>query len=129
MLFESRVYKCIQIAAVFAAIASVTADAEARQRRHRAVERAAAVTGLAASHDLRREGGRLCFSDHSHYGSSMGQSNERLAQAAAVNAWAEFVDLEYGGAWAHFASASGKDMKCSQSSAGWGCELTARPCR
>jgi hypothetical protein len=129
MLFKSRVHSCIHFAAIFAALAGMTVDADARKRRHVAVQRAAAVTGLAASHDLRREGGRLCFSDHTHYGSSMGQSNERTAQAAAAQSWSEFVDLEYGGAWSRYASASGKDMKCSQSSAGWGCELSARPCR
>lgn len=129
MLFQGRVYYTLQIAAVFAALAGLTVDADARQRRRVAVERTAAVTGLAASHDLRREGGHLCFSDHTHYGSSIGQPNERAAQASAVNAWSDFVDLEYGGAWARYTSASGKDMKCSQSSAGWGCELSARPCR
>jgi hypothetical protein len=129
MLLKSRVRSCIQFAAVVAALAGMTVDADARKRRQVAVQRTAAVVGLAASHDLRREGGRLCFSDHTHYGSSMGQPHERGAQAAAVQAWSEFVDLEYGGAWARFASASGKDMKCSQSSAGWGCELSARPCR
>jgi hypothetical protein len=103
MLFQSRVHTFVQIAAV--------------------------VSGLAASHNLSREGGRLCFADHTHYGSSIGQPNERSAQAAAANSWSDFVDLEYGGAWARYASASGKDMKCSQSSAGWGCELSARPCR
>jgi hypothetical protein len=129
MLFKSRVHAFVQIAAVGAALAGLSADADARARRHVAVQRTAAVTGLAASHDLRREGGHLCFSDHTHYGSSLGQPNERSAQAAAVNSWSDFVDLEYGGAWSRFASASGKDMKCSQSSAGWGCELSARPCR
>lgn len=103
--------------------------ADARARRHVAVQRAAAVTGLAASHDMRREGGRLCFADHAHYGSSQGLRNERQAQAEAAKSWSDFVYFEYGGEWSSFNAASGKDMKCTQSGAGWGCDLAARPCR
>ncbi|MGE0024478.1 MAG: hypothetical protein AB7S70_12715, partial [Hyphomicrobium sp.] len=29
-------------------------------------------TGFAYTHDLRREGGRTCFTDHYHYGSGSG---------------------------------------------------------
>jgi hypothetical protein len=132
MLFKTKTHFCVSVAVAAGVIAAATSSPlDARQRiRHRAaVERTAAVTGLAASHNLRREGGRVCFSDHYHYGSSLGQGNERAAQAVAVKSWSEFVDLEYGSAWASYNAASGKDLKCSQSSAGWGCDLSARPCR
>ena len=87
------------------------------------------VSGLAASHDMRREGGRLCFADHFHYGSSAGQSSRKSAQVAAVGSWASFVDFEYGPTWANFSKSSSKDVKCSTSPSGWGCEINARPCR
>jgi hypothetical protein len=132
MSFKSKTHFCV-LAGLVAGVAAVAtaSSSDARQRiRHRAaVERTAAVTGLAASHNLRRESGRVCFSDHYHYGSSLGQGSERAAQAVAIKSWADFVDLEYGSGWARYSSASGKDLKCTQSSAGWGCELSARPCR
>jgi hypothetical protein len=88
-----------------------------------------AVTGFAAMHDLRREGNRLCFSDHWHYGTSTGQNSIKAAQAAAVGSWADFVVFEYDTTWANFKKASEKDVKCSQGSTGWGCDVSARPCR
>lgn len=89
----------------------------------------AAVTGLAASHDLRVERGRLCFSDHFHYGSSAGQANRKLAEREAVSSWASFVDFEYGGTWTSYAKASSKQMDCSKSGSSWSCSVSARPCR
>jgi hypothetical protein len=132
MIFNSKTVFCVSVgvaAAVMAAATSSPSDARQRLRHRAAVERTAAVTGLAASHNLRREGGRVCFADHYHYGSSLGQGSERAAQAIAIRSWADFVNLEYGSAWDSYGAASGKDLKCSQSSAGWGCELSARPCR
>jgi hypothetical protein len=120
-------------ALVFAASAALAAalamSAEAKPRKNIAIERSAAVTGLAASHDLRREGNRLCFSDHFHYGSSGGKNSSAAAQAAAIESWSSFVDFEYGSAWASYARSSSKEMKCSQTTAGWGCDVSARPCR
>ncbi len=130
MSFNVRFHWMIGGAAAVLLFAGASLTAEAKPRRkNAAVQPAAAVTGLAASHDMRREGGRLCFSDHYHHGSSSAQPNQRAAQAQAARTWAEFTDLEYGSAWANYARASGKDMKCAESSAGWGCELSARPCR
>ena len=39
-----------------------------------AIPAGAQDTGLAGMHSLRREGGKLCMSDHWHYGSSGGSS-------------------------------------------------------
>ena len=52
-------------------------------------------TGFAYSHDLRKEGGRLCMSDHYHSGSGSGRS-KAAAQAAAARSWADFTSFEYG---------------------------------
>ncbi len=137
MSFKSKTHFSVSAGCAAILLASLTAlPADARKlhhaaapRHHVAVQRTAAVTGLAASHDLRREGGRICFADHYHYGSSLGQANQRAAQSVAITSWSDFVDLEYGSAWSSYKAASSKDLKCSQSSAGWGCDLSARPCR
>lgn len=89
----------------------------------------AAETGLAAMHSLRREGGRLCMSDHWHYGSSGSQSSRAAAQRAAIASWQDFTDLEYGRSWARFSRAASRKMGCSNSSGGWTCDAEARPCR
>jgi hypothetical protein len=90
----------------------------------------ASDTGLATTlHDVRREGGRLCMTDHWHYGSSSGQSSKAAAQRAAVVSWQDFTDLEYGSVWARFSRAASRKMGCSHSGGGWGCDAEARPCR
>lgn len=89
----------------------------------------AAETGLAAMHALRREGGRLCMSDHWHYGSSGAQSTKAAAQRAAIRSWQDFTDLEYGSSWARFSRAASRRMGCSRSAAGWTCDAEGRPCR
>lgn len=88
-----------------------------------------AETGMAAMHAMRREGGRLCMSDHWHYGSSGAQSTKAAAQRAAIASWQDFTDLEYGRAWARFSRAASRKMGCSRNSAGWSCDAEARPCR
>jgi hypothetical protein len=87
------------------------------------------VDGLAAMHDIRRERGFQCFSDHFHYGSSSGQANKKAAERAAIISWADFVNFEYGSTWTNYRKAGSKSMKCSQSSSGWECNVSARPCR
>ncbi len=128
--------KALSIVGVSALVLSLAAPVEARRiKGHAHVAKKVAyqtvpsVDGLAASHDMRREGGRVCFSDHTHFGSSSGMPTLAAAQREAAVSWASFVDFEYGGTWASYAKASGKDMKCSQSGGGWGCDLGARPCR
>lgn len=91
--------------------------------------RSVSAVGLAASHDLSVEGGRVCFAQHYHYGSSSGAPSVRLAQAEAVKSWADFVDFEYGSAWSNYRKASSKDMKCSRGAGGYGCDVSARPCK
>jgi hypothetical protein len=91
---------------------------------------AASDTGLATSlHEVRREGGRLCMTDHWHYGSSGSHPTKAGAQRAAIASWRDFTDLEYGSVWARFNRAASRKMGCSRSSAGWTCDAEARPCR
>jgi hypothetical protein len=85
-------------------------------------------TGLAYAHDLRKEGGRLCMSDHYHSGSGSGKSKP-AAQAAAVRSWADFTNLEYGTAWARWSVAHGKSVRYTKADSGWDASIDARPCR
>lgn len=128
MSLNSKLYFGLGLVAV-AGLFACAPQAGAKPRGQVAVQRSAAVSGLAATHNMRREGGRLCFADHFHYGSSAGKPTAAAAQAAAAGSWSSFVDFEYGSAWASYARASAKDMKCSQASIGWACEVSARPCR
>lgn len=91
---------------------------------------AASDTGLATSlHDVRREGGRLCLTDHWHYGSSGTQSTKAAAQRDAIRSWQDFTDLEYGSVWARFSRAASRKVGCSQTGGGWVCNVEARACR
>lgn len=85
-------------------------------------------TGFAYSHSLRRERGRLCMSDHYHYGNGSGRT-KRQAQRDAIRSWADFTALEYGSDWARFGRARSKGIKCERSSAGYDCSISARPCK
>jgi hypothetical protein len=85
-----------------------------------------ALVGL---HDLRREGNKLCMSDHSHSGTGSGEPTRARAEIAAQRSWSSFTALEYGDHWGSPALASGKTMSCSQGSGGWSCDFEARPCR
>ena len=82
-----------------------------------------------ALHDLRREGKRLCFSGHSHSGSSTGEATKKAAEIAAVQSWAGFTAWEYGTDWAQWTKASGKQVSCTQAGSSWGCYAEARPCK
>ena len=91
---------------------------------------AASETGLATSlHDVRREGGRLCLTDHWHYGSSGTENSKAAATKAAIRSWQDFTDLEYGSVWARFSRASSRKVGCSQTGGGWVCNVEGRACR
>ena len=85
-------------------------------------------TGFAGAHDWRKEGGRTCFTDHYHYGSSSGMRTREAAIAEAARSWSSFTALEYGSDWASFGRAAGKKVSCSPTG-GWSCSIEARPCR
>lgn len=108
------------IAAALAAVLAISAGAPLR----------ADETGMASMHDQARRGGRLCFTDHTHSGSSSGARSRSAAMAAAISSWREFTAFEYGSTWASYSRAIAKVASCSNSSGGgWGCTIEARPCR
>jgi hypothetical protein len=85
-------------------------------------------TGLASMHAMRREGGKLCMTDHWHYGSSGAHGSKAAAQRAAIGSWQDFTNLEYGSDWARYYRAASRKVKCSRAAAGWNCDVEARPC-
>jgi hypothetical protein len=90
---------------------------------------AAGEGGLADLHEQKREGDRMCMSEHFHHGSSAGQSSQKEAEAEAVRSWAGFVIFEYGASWGDYGIAASKTMQCSASGTGWACDVDARPCK
>jgi hypothetical protein len=84
---------------------------------------------MASLHDQRREGGRICMSDHFHNGSSGVQPSRKQAEAAAVHDWAGFTAWEYGAHWGQWSLSGSRSIKCQQSGGGWTCEAEARPCK
>lgn len=85
-------------------------------------------TGLAGIHDLRRERGRLCMSDHWHYGNGTG-SSRKAAEVDAIKSWQSFTALEYGSDWGRFSRASGRRISCSKEGGSYACSVEGRPCR
>ncbi len=85
---------------------------------------------LDSLHAKVRVGGKLCFADHSHTGSSFGAPTKGHALQAAITDWTGFTALEYGQEWGQFSLAWAKSIRCEPSSFGkWGCQIEARPCR
>lgn len=85
-------------------------------------------TGFASMHTQARVGGKLCMTDHWHYGDGKGRT-KALAQRAAIGSWQSFTDFEYGSAWARFSNAVAKRVSCSQTGGEYSCQVEARPCR
>lgn len=85
-------------------------------------------TGLAYAHDLRKEGGRLCMSDHYHSGAGEGRT-KGAAQKAAIRSWMDFTNFEYGTVWARFSRAASKTTRYTKESNGWSASVEGRPCR
>ena len=93
-----------------------------------AVPAAADSTGFDSIHSKVRVGGRTCFDGHSHGGTGAGPSR-KVAEMQAIQSWYGYTAGEYGSDWANINKAMGKSMRCSQSGAGWSCDLEATPCR
>ena len=85
-------------------------------------------TGFASMHNQARVGGKMCMTDHYHYGSGDG-ATKAAAQRAAIGSWQSFTDFEYGSDWARFSRAASKSMKCGGGSSGVDCQIEARPCK
>lgn len=88
----------------------------------------AADEGLAGSHDLRKEAGKLCMSEHGHSGSGTGASKE-AARRAAIVSWNEFTTFEYGRAWGSYANSAGQKTSYTKEASGWSATVESRPCR
>lgn len=93
-----------------------------------AVPAVADDTGFAYMHDLRKERGRTCFTDHYHYGNGNG-ATKAAAQKNAIGSWASFTDFEYGSDWARFSRAASKSISCSGGAGNVACQIEARPCK
>lgn len=85
-------------------------------------------TGFASMHNQARVGGKMCMTDHWHYGNGNGNT-KAAAQRDAIGSWQSFTDFEYGSDWARFSKAVAKRISCSQSGGGFSCQVEARPCR
>ena len=86
-------------------------------------------TGLASIHDWRKEGGKICMSEHFHDGAGSGDTR-KAAEAKTIASWVSFTDLEYGSTWASYALSASKKMDCRQSGANkWSCTTSSRPCK
>jgi hypothetical protein len=85
-------------------------------------------TGFADMHNQARVGGKMCMTDHWHYGNGNG-GTKAAAQREAISSWQSFTDFEYGSDWARFSKAVAKRISCSKSGSGFSCQVEARPCR
>jgi hypothetical protein len=85
--------------------------------------------GLDILHEQRREGGRICMSDHFHSGSSSGQPSQKIAVANAIRDWAGFTAWEYGTPWGSWNLAASKTTNCDGGGSNWTCTVEARPCK
>lgn len=85
-------------------------------------------TGFADMHTQRREGRKLCHSDHWHYGNGSGKT-KALALRAAIQSWASFTAFEYGSTWANWNKASGKSVSYSGSGSTISADISARACK
>ena len=79
--------------------------------------------------DAARRTGKVCMTDHFHYGSSSGHRTKKIARTEAIASWAGFTAFEYGSAWASFRLARSKGERCARGENGWGCNVEAVPCR
>lgn len=85
-------------------------------------------TGLDVIHSERREGRRLCFTDHFHYANAAGPT-KKAAIIEAVTNWQTFTSLEYGTTWGQWKKAGSKKVGCSPSGGQWSCQIEGRPCK
>ena len=86
-------------------------------------------TGFAAStHDLRREGGRLCQVDHFH-GGSASAGTKRVALNYALKIYYDNTAGEYGTDWGRWGKAASKSIKYDKTADGWTATVQGRPCK
>ena len=81
-----------------------------------------------ALHQTRQVAGRTCFTDHTHDGTGIGQT-QKIAMAEAIAAWRGFTDLEYGSDWASYNNSIEKTASCKTTSTGFECSVNSTPCK
>ena len=86
-------------------------------------------TGFAQStHELRREGGRLCQVGHFHGGSGSG-GTKSVALTYALKIYSDTTSDEYGTDWGKWDKAASKSIKYDKTGDGWTATVLARPCK
>lgn len=86
-------------------------------------------TGFAAStHDLRREGGRLCIVAHTHGGEG-GGGTKSVALISAIRSFVTTTSIEYGSDWANWSRAASKRVTYTKAGDTWMASAEARPCK
>ncbi|MGQ0456866.1 MAG: hypothetical protein ACT4OU_07375 [Hyphomicrobium sp.] len=85
-------------------------------------------TGFAASHDLRKEGGRTCMSEHAHSASGDGKT-KASARVAALKEWYVYTAGEYGSDWANWSKSGSQKTAYTKAETGWTATVESRPCK
>ena len=86
-------------------------------------------TGYASTtHDVRREGGRLCIVGHTHGGTGTG-GTKGVALVGAIKAFTDTTGDEYGTDWAKWSKSASKQVNYTKTADGWSAAAEARPCK
>ena len=86
-------------------------------------------TGYATTtHDVRREGGRLCIVGHTHGGTGTG-GTKGVALVGAIKAFTDTTGDEYGTDWAQWRKSASKQVSYTKTADGWSAAAEARPCK
>ena len=86
-------------------------------------------SGFAAgTHDLRREGGRLCIVAHTHGGTGTA-GTKAVALIAAIKTFTDTTVLEYGSDWGSWSKSASKSVSYTKTADGWAAHAEARPCK
>ncbi|MFN0218943.1 MAG: hypothetical protein ACKVP4_09040 [Hyphomicrobium sp.] len=85
-------------------------------------------TGFAASHDLRKERGRLCMSEHAHSATGEGNSKDS-ARSAAIKEWYAYTAGEYGSDWGSWGKSASQKISYAKAESGWSATIESRPCK
>ncbi len=85
-------------------------------------------TGFAASHDLRKEAGKTCMSEHAHSGTGEGKT-KNAARQAALKEWYAYTAGEYGSDWALWGKSASQKTSYVKAAAGWSATVESRPCK
>lgn len=80
------------------------------------------------THDVRREGGKLCVVGHNHGGGGSG-GTKNVALVAAIKVYVTTTTDEYGSDWASWAKGGSKSISYTKTGDAWEARVEARPCK